>query len=75
MMNDGQRWSLAVPALAFVILAGVGSAAAEAETVDLAGTWRFRIDRDDRGVAEHWQAGPLAGGDTIRLPGTMQSQG
>ena len=75
MMNDGQRWSLAVPALAFVILAWVGSAAAEAETVDLAGTWRFRIDRDDRGVAEHWQAGPLAGGDTVTLPGAMQSQG
>src|SRR4051794_7256624 len=42
---------------------------------DLAGTWRFRIDRDDRGLADEWWKGPLTGFDTIKLPGMMQAQG
>lgn len=55
MMTDGQRWGLAVFALACVILTSVSSLVGAAETLDLAGAWRFRIDRDDRGLADHWQ--------------------
>ena len=40
---------------------------------DLAGTWRFRIDRDDRGLADEWWKRPLTGFDTIKLPGMMQA--
>ena len=35
---------------------------------DLAGTWRFRIDRDDRGLADEWWKRPC-GNDTVKLPG------
>ena len=55
------------------LAAACGAGAAESR--DLAGIWRFRIDRDDRGLAEEWHKAPLAGDATIRLPGTMQSQG
>lgn len=63
--------------LAFLLVASGASAIAAAgdETRDLAGTWRFRIDRDDRGLAEHWADAPLAGEDTVQLPGMMQAQG
>ena len=33
-----------------------------ADSRDLAGTWRFRIDRDDRGLAEQWWKRPAGGG-------------
>ncbi len=39
----------------------------------LAGTWQFREDPDNRGVAEEWYAQDL--NDTIRLPGTTASRG
>jgi hypothetical protein len=61
----GGLWCLA-------LACGTGLAA---ESADLAGTWRFRIDRDDLGLAEMWQTTRLAGDDTIMLPGAMQAQG
>ena len=63
--------------LAFLVLASGAIAIANAaeESRDLAGTWRFRIDRDDRGLAENWANAPLAGEDTVQLPGMMQAQG
>ena len=27
----------------------------ERQTCDLAGIWRFEIDKEDRGFAEHWE--------------------
>ncbi len=39
------------------------------ESMDLSGRWRFAIDRDDRGIEEHWWSTSLA--DYIRLPGSM----
>ena len=74
MMNDGQRWSLAVPALACLFLSA-GLALPRRLPRDLTGTWRFRIDRDDRGLADEWWKRPLTGFDTIKLPGMMQAQG
>jgi len=61
--------------LAFLVLASGAIATAAEESRDLAGTWRFRIDRDDRGLAENWANAPLAGEDTVQLPGMMQAQG
>jgi hypothetical protein len=37
--------------------------------IDLSGTWKCRLDPDDRGLAEQWYDGALAGAD-VRLPGT-----
>lgn len=40
-----------------------------AQTINLAGTWQFAIDRNDHGVAEQWYNRSFD--DTIELPGSM----
>ena len=45
----------------------------ERQTCDLAGIWRFEIDKEDRGFAEHWEKRRLT--HTITLPGCLQAQG
>jgi hypothetical protein len=49
---------------------GVGAADV---SVNLAGEWRFALDRSNSGLAERWFAKDLA--DRIKLPGILQSQG
>ncbi|MES3025766.1 MAG: sugar-binding domain-containing protein [Pseudomonadota bacterium] len=44
-----------------------------AETRDLAGNWRFAIDRADEGVAQRWQDRALDG--RIKIPGILNAQG
>jgi hypothetical protein len=44
-----------------------------AETLPLAGEWRFALDRTDAGVNEKWFAKDLP--DKIQLPGILQAQG
>ena len=46
----------------------VNSARANEMKLPLAGTWRFRLDGEDVGVAEKWFA--LEFDDTVQLPGT-----
>ena len=41
--------------------------------MDLAGQWRFKLDREDEGVDGRWFAATLPG--RIRLPGSLQEQG
>ncbi len=41
--------------------------------IELAGQWRFALDRDDAGVKEEWFNRDLA--DRIQLPGILQAQG
>jgi len=69
-------------AAVFFIVAGIGLAfgpGGEREAtdfrsvIDLAGTWRFAVDRDDAGVADRWFSTALPG--TIRLPGSMAENG
>jgi beta-galactosidase len=43
-----------------------------AETIPLAGEWRFALDRADAGVNEKWFAHDLP--DKIQLPGILQAQ-
>ncbi len=43
------------------------------DTQSLSGSWRFRIDRDDVGVAENWATKKLTG--RIHLPGSLPEQG
>ena len=55
------------------VLGGLVARAMERPTVDLAGMWRFEMDRGDGGVAEQWFARELP--DKIALPGILQAQG
>lgn len=60
--------------LALVILCCLAAKPLRAvETIHLAGTWRFALDRNDVGVKEDWFAKNLP--DTIQLPGILQAQG
>jgi beta-galactosidase len=67
-----KRRSLAILA-AWIVFGLAANAGAAAETVSLAGEWRFALDRDDVGLGEHWFAKNLP--DKIRLPGILQAQG
>jgi hypothetical protein len=68
---------------AFVVVAFISSLAllvlsapraqATADVVSLAGSWRFELDRDDRGLIENWPARRLL--QQIQLPGALQAQG
>ncbi len=42
-------------------------------SIPLAGTWRFELDRADLGVTDHWFDRRLAG--RVRLPGSLPAQG
>src|SRR5690242_3027553 len=44
-----------------------------AETISLAGQWRFALDRQDAGIKGDWFSRNLP--DTIQLPGILESQG
>jgi len=54
--------------LATFLVGHVHSAIADETTIPLAGTWKFRLDAEDTGVAERWFAQEFE--DTVRLPGT-----
>jgi hypothetical protein len=55
-----------------LFLAAAGPLSA-ADTMPLAGPWRFQLDRASAGVAERWCERRLP--DTVRLPGTLPGQG
>jgi beta-galactosidase len=59
--------------LAAALVWPVGARARAAETLQLAGVWRFALDRADAGVGERWFERDLP--QTIRLPGVLQAQG
>ena len=52
---------------------GLAGPATERPTIDLAGSWRFEMDRGDVGLKEQWFARDLP--DKIALPGILQAQG
>ena len=43
--------------------------------MNLAGTWKIRLDREDVGLKEHWEREDLCQNGDIELPGILQSQG
>lgn len=43
--------------------------------VSLSGEWGFRLDPEDRGLAERWFAAPVAFSESISVPGSWQAQG
>jgi beta-galactosidase len=48
---------------------------AAADTLNVAGTWRLRLDPQDEGLRANWPAAPLATSDRIRLPNTTDRAG
>ncbi len=64
-----RRFGLAVLAIGFLLW---GVAAPAAEVLSLAGNWDFRRDDQKSGEKAQWFASPLGGGQTIKLPGTME---
>ena len=59
--------------VAATAVAGGAPAKGDRATLDLAGTWRFRLDPDDAGAGDAWFNQDLPG--TVRLPGSLQEQG
>jgi hypothetical protein len=60
--------------LAALVLSGFAAKPIHAaETIPLAGEWRFALDRNDVGTNEQWFAKNLP--DKIKLPGILQAQG
>lgn len=56
------------------VRAEAGPAAGKPEaTMTLAGAWAFRLDPEDRGIAEKWFEAPLP--DKTRLPGSTDENG
>src|SRR5579863_4694755 len=61
-------------ALLFIALANLLLAlSTSADTINLAGNWRFSLDAADTGIKKAWFNTNLA--DTIQLPGALQAQG
>jgi hypothetical protein len=58
-------------ALALVLASALPAQAADLR--DLSGTWRFALDRDDRGVRDAWFGRALD--DRIKVPGILNAQG
>jgi len=56
-----------------VMLLGVWPAQGQSDAVDLKGTWRITLDRDDVGVDESWFERELS--DLIELPGALRDSG
>ena len=57
----------------FIAACLAATALRAAETIPLAGEWRFALDRNDVGTNEQWFAKDLP--DKIKLPGILQAQG
>lgn len=54
-------------------LAALGGSAKPADTLSLAGSWHFQLDRTDAGISGQWFDHALP--DKIKLPGSLPTQG
>ncbi|HKI70081.1 MAG TPA: hypothetical protein VKA67_10860, partial [Verrucomicrobiae bacterium] len=70
LRGHGGIFALCLTILLFVLSNGCGFAA---ETMSLAGSWRFALDRTDTGLAQKWFMKKLP--DKIQLPGILEAQG
>ncbi len=59
--------------LAASLLLSLSSSAGHAETLSLAGRWRFELDRANAGIQEKWFSRALIG--EVSLPGSLPAQG
>jgi hypothetical protein len=68
------QYLLANPVKTFIYILMCGMlSTAHAQEISLSGTWRFAIDREDKGISEKWFLHELP--DKIQLPGTMTENG
>jgi hypothetical protein len=51
------------------------AAQASESSISLAGEWRFRLDPQHTGAAQHWEQQPVAVADRIFLPGSTDQAG
>jgi Glycosyl hydrolases family 2, sugar binding domain len=70
-MKHWKRWLMGAGGAAMLQWGAAGCGAHD--TVPLAGSWRFQLDRHDAGVMEKWFDRTLPG--SIRLPGSLPAQG
>ncbi len=59
--------------LAVLALLAIGFGSAAAQTISLAGKWRFELDRRDIGEQAHWPSRALAG--RVQVPVDLAAQG
>ncbi|AEV99939.1 beta-glucuronidase [Niastella koreensis] len=59
--------------IALLMVICVGCNWASAQSISLAGDWRFQVDRNDVGIREQWFNRKLE--DNIKLPGSMLTNG
>jgi beta-galactosidase len=59
--------------LSLIFIAGFEKNCFAAETMSLAGEWRFALDRNDAGISGQWFDKNLP--DKIQLPGALEAQG
>ena len=62
-------------ACAALLSAFSGAAHASQSPISLAGEWRFRLDPQRAGAAQHWEQQAIPGGDRIFLPGSTDQAG
>lgn len=68
------RYCLTVASLCLLFaLSPASECSGEEQSIDLAGTWRFKLDPADSGMTETWFASDLP--DEIELPGSLQERG
>lgn len=61
--------SIKLRTICMLLFALVAMSSLKADVIPLQGTWKFEIDREDRGIAAKWFSRNLI--DEIRLPGSM----
>ena len=66
---------LVVVGRAALIAALAFAAHASESAIPLAGEWRFRLDPQHSGAAQHWEQHPISGADRIFLPGSTDQAG
>jgi hypothetical protein len=71
-MTFARKW-LAVLSFIGIGLAVAAPGSLGADTINLAGTWRFQSDPRDAGLRDRWFSANLK--DAIRLPGSMAENG
>ena len=71
MMNTGRKLGLA-PCVAFLLMR-LGPVCAGSDAIDLKGTWRVALDREDVGVDESWFEQEFS--NPIELPGALRDSG
>lgn len=70
LLSQNLLWILAV-----CLASSFCEAAQDREKINLNGSWEFRMDPDEAGIAQRWFLGTTEFTDHIRVPGSWQAQG